>query len=764
MNKLQLRIFLVLALSLCFSQAYGQQEAGVSILKGPTPIPGGDALDGGDITLQNGRFAVSFAAASRPPWGVARGGILDLAIIDDGRYSSDLASLIDFMPDNWSSWPTTYQEVRVLEEGPDRGVVQVRRDWHDVALETTFTLERGQSTMRIHTEMTNTGQEAFEDILSGYVLWADGGYLYNRPGNADLQAGSAHELLTGWTASYDRDWALVFHAPFAGHTGYGGQDQYQRHTLPPGGTIDFDGWLQVIPRGELSPALDFEVRRRNTGRGTLSGQVRTRGDQLVEDPIIMVNKEGYPYVWAAGKQGRYEFTLPGGEYEIYAMAENYAQSPARDVHISPGESLSLDFNDLEEPGTLAFDITGGPGGEKTDARLEITEGQTSPVRYMGSKTFFTDLEPAGQASFAIAPGDYVFNIGSGQGFTSGPVEAEVTVGPGQTSRLEIALAPAFRPNESGWYSADLHHHSDILDGSTPVRQVLQSQLAAGLDFAFLSDHDSGENLALMDSLASLRDIPFIASMEISPSWGHFNVFPLDAGGTPEVDPSSATAGEIFDAARRAGARVISVNHPYIPYGYFHNLDNGSATGGFDPGFNLVEMNYGRTDARDLERMYAFWDEGLGIYLTAGSDTHDVWEGTTGGMRMYVHIPGEPTVEGFVSRIKSGHAYATSGPLIEPGHLFGSQIRFTPGQQLRLPFRLMSVNKLHSARLISSGGEVLQSVDLQQAGTLTDVIFTVRPQDNSWYSITVEDQAGEYAYSNPIWAVPAEYQEITPNPK
>ncbi|MEX2396464.1 MAG: hypothetical protein WD491_05525, partial [Balneolales bacterium] len=85
MNKFYSLILLVFILFL--NQSFAQTQthnSGVSIQQGPTPIPNGDALDQDDITLQNEKFAVSFSVSSRPPWGVARGGILDLAIIEDG--------------------------------------------------------------------------------------------------------------------------------------------------------------------------------------------------------------------------------------------------------------------------------------------------------------------------------------------------------------------------------------------------------------------------------------------------------------------------------------------------------------------------------------------------------------------------------------------------------------------------------------------------------------------------------------------------------
>ena len=65
----------------------------------------------------------------------------------------------------------------------------------------------------------------------------------------------------------------------------------------------------------------------------------------------------------------------------------------------------------------------------------------------------------------------------------------------------------------------------MLDGFTEAQFVLRSQLAAGLDIGFLSDHDSVENNASMQALANTRQFPFIAGTELSPSWAHFNAFP-----------------------------------------------------------------------------------------------------------------------------------------------------------------------------------------------------------------------------------------------
>ena len=74
-----------------------------------------------DITVSNEWFAISIAVDTAPPWGVARGGILDIALIDNGKVGYDIASLVDFMPNQWSSWPTSYQHVSVEQTDDQAG-------------------------------------------------------------------------------------------------------------------------------------------------------------------------------------------------------------------------------------------------------------------------------------------------------------------------------------------------------------------------------------------------------------------------------------------------------------------------------------------------------------------------------------------------------------------------------------------------------------------------------------------------------------------
>jgi hypothetical protein len=302
----------------------------------------------------------------------------------------------------------------------------------------------------------------------------------------------------------------------------------------------------------------------------------------------------------------------------------------------------------------------------------------------------------------------------------------------------------------------LHHHSDVLDGFTEAEYVLRSELAAGVDITFLSDHDSVVNNHAMRVLSAERGVQFMPGTEMSPSWAHFNAYPVDDDKTIDIDTGQSSVQEIFAAARRMGADIVEANHPYNDYGYFTALENDAVPGGYDPGFDLVEIVSGghEANAKTLERVWQMWNEGKRAYLAGGSDAHDVWLEMSGSARTYVYVAATLSVEKFVASLKAGHAYASQGPLVYPEILFGSDVTHTSGDELRLAYTVQAVSGLKSVRLIERGQEI-QTRSFASDNTPVAVDFVVHPEADTWYSLVIEDTAGKFAYTNPVWLAVAE---------
>src|ERR1700684_3515632 len=127
--------------------------AAVQVVVGPTPIQNGEANSAGDITVVNEKLAFALAVGSPVPYGVPRGAIIDVAPVVNGRIGRDCVVFADFIPDNWSAWPNTFQHIEILERGPRRVVVRTVRDWGKVRVTTVYSLGSNADSVEIRATM-----------------------------------------------------------------------------------------------------------------------------------------------------------------------------------------------------------------------------------------------------------------------------------------------------------------------------------------------------------------------------------------------------------------------------------------------------------------------------------------------------------------------------------------------------------------------------------------------------------------------------------
>jgi len=738
-------------------------HAAVQVIEGPTPIPDGEAAAAHDITVMNEKVAFAIAVESPVPYGVPRGAIIDIGPVVGGKPARDRVVFADFIPDNWSAWPNTYQKVDIVERGPQQVVVKATRDWGKVTIATTYTLRSNSDRIEMQTVMTNGGDAPLADLLSGQTLWPSAGYFFGIPGLGDLQEGKSTGALADRAVAYDEDWSITLHAPYMNFVGSRSKDLFLQHTLQPGESRTFDAWLQVGARGDLSPVVGAEIERGHLPAGTLRGSVKTRDGKAVREPVVVIAKQGTPYAWSFGHDGRYDVPLPAGDYVIYATGKGYSQSKPVGVTITANNVTTSDFTDVEPPGRVDFTVVDARTAQPLDARIAITTGQRQLVEFLGRNTFFTELDPKGRLQASMAPGRYGFTVSSGGGFLGPNQAVTLDVRPGQTAATKIALTRLFNPPASGWYSADLHHHADQAEGVTPPEYLARSQLAAGLDLLFVSDHDSTANHAPLQKIADARGVPFIPSLELSPSWGHFNAWPLKPGQKLAIDTATATIDEVLGEARRQGAIVVQSNHPFIPYGYLASLAAGLVPGGFNPAFDLAEINSDVPyDTAVLGAIWLLWNDGHRYYLSGGTDVHDVWNHESGRIRTFGYVDGPLTPVTYAEAVKNGHAYISYGPLIEPDVMFGSDLKVKPGVPFPLAFGLRSATGLKQVKLIGAGTVAFTQV-FSDGPREARGEFKPTATGHTWYALEVEDIAGLKAYSNPIWIDAVELPKFPTRP-
>ncbi len=764
------KISIVLAVIIIASVIYlpaslsnvARTASGVKLIRGPTLIPEGDGTSEQDLTLMNEYIAVTIAVGSTPPWGVPKGAILDGAPIKDGEILQDVLAQFSFPVNGWGNW-AHYTTIEVVENSSDVAVVRAVGYWKDIKVETTYRLEAGKDYLIIETVLTNEGSKPYTDLTSGYAMSLRRGWTFTPGFGTGLHYSADPKESVGafddWTSGYGEDFAVGVWAPYYTHlsTSTSWVDPFTKHDLQPGESKTFTAYLIMKPVGDTNAILEEIMELKGISFGAVEGSVASSTGESVNNPIVIVEKDGKPYCWTIGSDGKYRLSLPEGTYSIHAEAKNYGPSSPVEVSVSPGATVTTDLTDVTLPGKVIIDVFREDTNEPLDAKILVSGGPQTVIRYLSISTVYTDFDNQGHAEIPLAPGTYTITVSHGGGFISKPVTFEnVKVTSGAEVTLQAPIQILIEPSTMNWYSADLHHHSNILDGRTPPEYLVLAQSAAGLDFVFVSDHDSVANHEIIAQLAQQRGLPFIPSVEISPAWAHFNPYPITLG---EDLTYRGTIQELFESAREHGAIVIRVNHPYTTSGYFKALAMNEVPGGYDPGWDVAEVNgkWGSSDNQTVRYLMSLWDEGLQYYVTAGSDTHDVWATPyTGYPRVYAYIPGDPTPEAFALAEKNGHTFISYGPLIFTDPLPGYTIAVGEDGTVTIKARVFAVDGISRIAVLGKGGKLLFSETYDDTPMEKTVEVTINAEelfgnkDIAWVSVLAWDADKDLAMTNPIW--------------
>ncbi|MET1160652.1 MAG: CehA/McbA family metallohydrolase [Thermoprotei archaeon] len=739
-------------------------SGGVRVFYGPTPISEGDAIKPGDLTVMNEYFVITFGWESTPPWGVPRGHIMDAAPIENGVILQDVLAQFSFLVNNWGNW-IKVEELEIVENTSARAVIRASGYWEEIYGEIYYIVESGKNYMEIIVKLRNTGSKTYT-LTSGFAISFKRGWTFIPGiGTARTRYGTKAErgVLDEWVAGYHEDFAVgllsLNYTHIVSSTSW--VDPLMEHTMSPGEEKIFIGYLIFETRSNLAGIVDVVNDLLGRKVGYLNGTVTYMGKPL-DAAYAVIEKEGRVYTWATVLNGVFTAELPIGTYTVHAEARGFGPSSSLEVNISENITMAVELTDLKEPGMVRLYVYDNETGEPLDAQILITGGPASPIAFLTRPAEYTDPIQIGHVNLTLAPANYTLIIGHGRGFISKPVELTISVESGQAYEYEVPVNILIRPSERYWYSADLHHHSNILDGRTPPEYLVVAQSAAGLDFIFVSDHDSVANHKIIKYYADLRGMPFIPSVEVSPDWAHFNPYPIPLG---QDLVYRGTVHEIFSAARAAGAIVIRVNHPFVRSGYFAALLGNYIPGGYSPDWDVAEINgrWSRDDQQTLEFMWELWNRGAKYYLTAGSDTHDIFYSPyTGFPRVYAYIPKDnPTPEDFAWAEKNGRTFISYGPLVFIDPLPGSTIPVDSfDATIEISLELFAVDGLSKIEVVSMGEtiytEMISGYPMWYNTTLS---FTanevIGSQGLGWIQVIVYDSEDDRAITNPIWVVLSE---------
>lgn len=383
--------------------------------------------------------------------------------------------------------------------------------------------------------------------------------------------------------------------------------------------------------------------------------------------------------------------------------------------------------------------------------------------------FQTDV--LGRYDFTLDAGEYTLRATKGYEYT--PAALSVVIDDRlRREQKPITLERAIDLPSAGWYGGDLHQHSSYDEAQQNVSDILVSNLANGLNWGALTDHNTiaglPEWVRAGEMLAGNAE-PFVAipGLEVTTDRGHVIVLGPGHLIDPGTDAGADDMQRIIDEAQADGS-TIQLNHPHLdePMGF--------ADWELHPQFDLLEVWNGKAPplggSNELSKnsWYELLNDGLFIPATADSDNHDIEGGFawsrgasdpddewmsrglfSGDPRTYVYAP-DGSQQTILAALRAGHSFLTNGPLLQftlDNAIPGETIVATAGTA-RLSLTAFDLRGLERAVLIENG-VAIKEFDLSSTREeITPIDIPVT--SGSWYLVEGFGADGGYAFTNPIF--------------
>jgi len=305
------------------------------------------------------------------------------------------------------------------------------------------------------------------------------------------------------------------------------------------------------------------------------------------------------------------------------------------------------------------------------------------------------------------------------------------------------MPTAFFTTHGRFHRGNLHTHSTGSDGVCSPQEVCRRYQAQGYDFIALTDHFVGLFDYPVTDTTAFRNAHFTTilgaelhtgSMENGYLWHLVSVgLPRDFAppDAPHFQPvsGSESAASIAQRARDAGA-FVAIAHPH--WSGMSESDARSIAAA-----HAVEI-YNHGCVVDNDRGEGFvtlehlLNQGRRLNLIATDDAHFNTPDHFGGWVMVKAT--ENTPQALLAALKAGAYYSSTGPEIH-------DIRFT-GDGIEVD--------CSAAVTIVVQGKGTSTATLHGRAMTGERLSLDRLKKSPWVRVTIIDQAGKRAWSNPIW--------------
>lgn len=458
-----------------------------------------------------------------------------------------------------------------------------------------------------------------------------------------------------------------------------------------------------------------------------------------------------------------------------------------DVTLGDLRLVERGYREIVRVEPIAVQVVDAATGRGMPARLAVrTESDAAAWLHYGGEAGFPTrpgiqyTDAAGRALLELAPGNY--RVYALRGTEWGVASAAVAVGgPGEPAPVRLRLAREV--DTRGWLACDTHLHTYTYSGhgDATLEERMLTLAGEGVEVAVATDHNHQLDYAPAQEKAGLNGVfhPLVGN-EVTTEIGHFNGFPLPAGGARPNSKLTDYPAIVADIRAR-GARVVVLNHPRWPNAKESPFDVNQlnpVSGDFATGLQLpvdaIEV-FNTTESsnrwmRVIEDWFALLNAGVRVTGVATSDSHTVRD-PVGQGRTYIQAgaddPAQVSEDEICRAFERGTSTMSQGLYLEvlvQGQGPGTLVRPEDGK-VRVHMRLAGASWARATRAdVFVNGRRAAGTELAEGGKpwSRELEYSLEvPAHDAWVVCLAQGPIPEggwwstiqthlAALSNPVW--------------
>jgi hypothetical protein len=292
-------------------------------------------------------------------------------------------------------------------------------------------------------------------------------------------------------------------------------------------------------------------------------------------------------------------------------------------------------------------------------------------------------------------------------------------------------------NPGRFYRGNVHMHSTVSDGCLSLRQVVDLYRGQRYDFIAVTDHCSSDyGFPVTDTTAfRSEDFTTLIGAELhTPGLASGLPWHILALGLPLdfAPPGAGEAGAALAARAAEAGAFVGIAHPAW-YGLLPDEARGIEVAHAIEVYNTAcGVLNDRGDSWYLADMLLA--EGRRLTAFGADDMHMSVDGRSDAFGAWVWVRAEALApDALLAALKAGDYYTSQGPVIHDIELTGSDLRVacSPATAIYLTGRAERSQRRHGHGLV-------------------DAVFPTDDFRGSYCRVTIVDQFGRRAWSNPIW--------------